>query len=807
MARILIVDDEQPVRGVIKRTLENNGHQCHEAADVPEARSLLKKHDYELVLTDIVMPGETGLDLIRFVSKDYPDVALMIISLVEDEEVINDALSLHIYGYIMKPFDTGQILVSVENALRQRELEIENRLNRENLEKIVRDRTADLHATIEQLTKTEKDLRESEKKYRLLIKTIPSPVYRGYADWSVEFIDDKIEEVTGYKQEEFHSRLIKWSDIILEEDLGSARDAILDALKDDKSFVREYRIRKKTGEISWIEDRGQIICNGNGKIEYISGVFYDITDRKGSENAILCAKEEWEKTFNAVPDLIMVIDENYRLKRVNKALADRLGFQAEEILGLPCYEVVHGTGEHPKDCPVVQTMKDGKGHISEMREQRLGGDFIVTNSPLYDTGGRVIGGVCVSRDITERKQSEEKLKKARNELEGVLGSISSILIGINPEDEVTRWNKSAERVFGLKKEEVIGNSLEDCPIDWDWPEIGKGVLACREKQSTVRLADISFVRVNGKPGILGISLSPIVIENVHQAGVLILASDITERKLMESQLSQAQKLEAIGQLAAGIAHEINTPTQYVGDNTHFLQEAFSDFMELMEKYQALVESLKSGHTPQGMLKEIEDLSEDLDLAYLIEEIPKAIEQALEGVGRVAKIVRAMKEFSHPGTEGKSLVDINHVIENTITVARNEWKYVAEMVTEFDSSLPPVPCLPGELNQVILNIVVNAAHAISDVIGDGSEEKGTITIETRQVDSWCEIRISDTGPGIPEKIRSKVFDPFFTTKEVGKGTGQGLTIAYQAIVEKHKGTIHMETEMGKGTTFIIRLPLE
>ncbi|MBI3300896.1 MAG: HAMP domain-containing histidine kinase [Deltaproteobacteria bacterium] len=173
---------------------------------------------------------------------------------------------------------------------------------------------------------------------------------------------------------------------------------------------------------------------------------------------------------------------------------------------------------------------------------------------------------------------------------------------------------------------------------------------------------------------------------------------------------------------------------------------------------------------------------------------------------MTKIVRAMKEFSHPGSEEKVETDLNRAIETTITVARNEWKYVAELATDLDSSLPPVPCLPGEFNQVILNLIINAAHAIAVVVSEGSTSKGTITVSTRHDGDWAEIRVSDTGTGIPEAIRAKIFAPFFTTKEVGKGTGQGLAIAHSVIVDKHKGTIGFETEVGRGTTFIIRLPL-
>ena len=193
------------------------------------------------------------------------------------------------------------------------------------------------------------------------------------------------------------------------------------------------------------------------------------------------------------------------------------------------------------------------------------------------------------------------------------------------------------------------------------------------------------------------------------------------------------------------------------------------------------------------------------MAFVREEIPKALDQTLEGSERVARIVRAMREFSHPGSEEKQQIDLNRAIESTTIVTRNEWKYVADLITDFDPDLPPVPCLTDEFNQAILNLIVNAAHAISEIVA-ASGEQGTITITTRVDSGWAEIRVADTGGGIPEKHRSRIFDPFFTTKPVGKGTGQGLAIVYGVIVEKHGGTIDFVTEEGRGTTFILRLPL-
>jgi signal transduction histidine kinase len=274
---------------------------------------------------------------------------------------------------------------------------------------------------------------------------------------------------------------------------------------------------------------------------------------------------------------------------------------------------------------------------------------------------------------------------------------------------------------------------------------------------------------------------------------------------LEEQLRQAQKLESVGQLAAGIAHEINTPTQYIGDNVRFLKDAFQDLSLLLTNYERLLAAVRGNTLSQETLEQVAAAVESADTPYLIVEIPKAIEQTLEGVTRVSKLVSAMKEFSHPGTKEKTPVDLNHAIESTVTVARNEWKYVADLETEFDPSLPLIACHVGEFNQVILNLIVNAAHAIADVVGKDGSGKGKITVQTRNCPEYAEIRIHDTGSGIPERVRTRIFDPFFTTKEIGKGTGQGLAIARSVVVDKHKGSIHFETEVEKGTTFIIRLP--
>ena len=283
--------------------------------------------------------------------------------------------------------------------------------------------------------------------------------------------------------------------------------------------------------------------------------------------------------------------------------------------------------------------------------------------------------------------------------------------------------------------------------------------------------------------------------------VLGVDFDVSEIKHLQSQLAQAQKLQSVGQLAAGVAHEINTPIQYIGDNGKFLEDAFNDLIRLSDVRRS---SPAAGNGTAGIPDGTYVLDEDA-WEYLRKEVPKATTQLLEGVDQVGRIVRAMKEFSHPGPVEKCAADINRAVENTVLVSKNEWKYVAEITTDLDRELPAVPCVVGEINQAILNLIVNAAHAIGEVVGD-SGRKGKIHIRTCQNDRMAEIRIADTGGGIPAAIQAKVFDPFFTTKPVGKGTGQGLAIAHAVIVQKHHGRLTFESEAGRGTTFVIQLPL-
>jgi signal transduction histidine kinase len=282
-----------------------------------------------------------------------------------------------------------------------------------------------------------------------------------------------------------------------------------------------------------------------------------------------------------------------------------------------------------------------------------------------------------------------------------------------------------------------------------------------------------------------------------------LKAEIAARERVELELRAAQKLEALGRIASGVAHEINTPIQFVGDSVRFVQAGVEDVLSLC-KLNVEVRGAGDDATRHRAIAAADLAEQEADLPYLLENLPQALSRAADGIDRVALIVRSMKQFAHRESSGRTETDLNQAIEATLAISRHEYKLVADIETEL-GDLPRVQCNPGEINQVLLNIVVNAAHAIASVVGS-SDRRGTIKIRTRQLGDHVEISIGDTGTGIPAAIRPQIFEPFFTTKEVGRGTGQGLAIA-RALVENHHGKLSFETEVGRGTTFHIRLPIE
>ena len=546
--------------------------------------------------------------------------------------------------------------------------------------------------------------------------------------------------------------------------------------------------------------------------------------------------------INTIPNPAFLRNCDGLFVECNKAFSDSiLGTAREDILGQSVYDlpdhISRALGaigsENDRNLSTNPGMQTSQTTITCADGVRR--DFLLSRAAFADSDGTVAGTLSVLLDLSDKNRAEKLLKdrtaellksneelkcqikkrkkakrtvrEAHREIDHLISSLPTILIGLSREDEIIHWNTVAEKVFETPASAVLGLTLNQCDLEWDWDKISEGIAKSQAEGCNVRLDNIHFRNAVGEERYLGLTITPFNTEDNSMLGLTIIGADITERVKFEAQLNQSHKMEAIGQLAAGIAHEINTPTQFVGDNTRFLQDAFGDLIQACNLYKELVETARSGILNEKRIQDIEERFAELDIAYLEEEVPQAIEQTLKGVDRITHIVQAMRIFAHPGGAEKEPIDINKEIEKTITITRNEWKYVAELITDFDTTLPTVPCYRAEFNQVILNLIVNAAHAIADANGAHPSERGKITISSALDGNWAEIRISDTGPGIPPEIRHRVFDLFFTTKEPGRGTGQGLAIAHSVIVDKHSGKIDIKTEENLGTTFVIRLPID
>jgi len=367
-------------------------------------------------------------------------------------------------------------------------------------------------------------------------------------------------------------------------------------------------------------------------------------------------------------------------------------------------------------------------------------------------------------------------------------------------------NPSAESIIGLTDFDLYTADHAEPAFKDEQQIISTGVpITNKEEQETYDDGHIRWVAT---------SKYPLRNREGKIVGTFGISRDVTDRKFaeqerkeMELQANLGQKLESIGRLASGVAHEINTPAQFITDNISFIKRAMTVIPGIVEAYQKLRDTVASGGDPAPHLAQIAKLEKEGRLGFLMSELPQTVDDALEGLTRVSRIVKSLKEFAHPNKTTKELLSLNRCIETTVAISRHEWKYVADVQLDLDPHLPPMEGYLDELNQVILNMVINSAHAIAERHEKtGVKEKGVIRIATGVDGDFIMLTISDDGNGIPEEVRTRIFEPFFTTKDVGRGTGQGLAICRNIIVKRHEGRITFESMVGQGTSFIIYLPV-
>ncbi len=423
-------------------------------------------------------------------------------------------------------------------------------------------------------------------------------------------------------------------------------------------------------------------------------------------------------------------------------------------------------------------------------------DYVGKSADIFDSLPEKIDKYIQLRDL---KRERRRISEQQNMLSIAIKHSSEVILVTDEKGIIEFVNPAFEKTTGYSADEVVGKSpsiLKSGQHDknfydglWKTIKSGKpwkGHLINKRKDGSIFEEDASISPVFGEKGVI--------------TNYVALKRDISELINIENQLRHAQKMEGIGTLAAGIAHEINTPLQYLNDNTLFIKESFKAMCEAISE----IKKIAAEKDADNMGSKLNDIIRKNKLEYLVDEIPNALDENLNGIKIVRKIVTAMKNFSHPGLKTMQKADINEAIKSTITITKNVWKYNAEIVTDLMDKLPEVSCHIGDINQVFLNMITNSCDAIAE---KSKDDKGTIRISTSCDNSYVYITIEDNGNGIPKDIKDKIFQPFFTTKQVGKGTGQGLALSYDIIVNKHNGEIKVESEPGTGTKFTIKLPVE
>lgn len=649
-----------------------------------------------------------------------------------------------------------------------------------------------------------RELRQSEKKYRDLVEGANNIIIR---------IDTK--GVISFANQYAHDFLVGSGASLI------GLDAMLVLAGDSKSYPLHGgidAIHKFFGEGDGPFEHP--LSLKDGRSEWVSWTMRKLTQDDGTISELLCignvitakrlaweAQKEMEERFRGIakasPVGIVITDMEGNLLYANERMHEMLGMNPVELAGQGWLSYIH-----PEDKNNIELnwFADSEVYSSHL-------EFRVTNDQteiwvlgqivnLNNSAGDVVGFVITFTDVTQIKLAESEQKR----LTTAIDQAAEAIVITDLKGNITYVNPSFETITGYHRDEVLGKNpsiLKSGEHDGEfyknlWGTITKG---------EVWAGRFVNLRKNGQRYTQEATIGPVRDEQGKAISYVCVARDISEQLIFEAQLRQAQKLESIGELAAGIAHEINTPTQYVISNSQFLEEAFGTLMKMLNGSRSLIKAVQEGKDHDELVRMADTILDEKELGFLEEDLPSAFKESEHGLKRISEIVQSIKQLAYPGEVRKGLHSLNEIVRNAITVSTNEWKYVADIDQNLSEDLPEIYCLKGEVGQVVLNLIVNGAHAIESRIAGSTEYKGKLTLSTSYNDDQVILTVADNGSGMSDVVVERAFDPFFTTKEVGKGTGQGLAIAHNVVVNMHCGEISIETEEGVGSTFIIKLPIQ
>lgn len=517
---------------------------------------------------------------------------------------------------------------------------------------------------------------------------------------------------------------------------------------------------------------------------------------------VLNAKIELEKAIDVISDPIVVVDNDLKIVRMNKITSELLKRPAEDLIGYNCCSVLSRNNhieEHLKEA-------DLEGHIVSFEAEDLNipgfynllvYPFILNNSRHY---------VLYIRNITELKEFEKALNQHRWKLQSIVDCARNGII-ILRDDIITFANRTASIIAGIKQDQLSGREfvrtfLGD-GIDKD--ALYNSLIDLDLKED--KLNEFYITNEQGESYWISLEADEIYVDD--DISVLVNINDITPLKDAQMNLIQSEKLSTLGQLAAGVAHEINNPLAYIMSNLEMLEDYFYSFKSIIDLSLEIVDRYRAKEIPDDLIERFEKLTEENNIGYIIEDVPGLFKETFEGSEIIKKITTEVKSFARVDKDENETANINAILDSALNIVWNSLKYVCDVEKKFGDDLPDIYCQPQQLSQAFMNIILNAAQAIQEKIetaGVPGYKRGVIRIATYATeDKTLGIEISDDAMGMPEDVKKKVFDPFFTTKDREKGTGLGMSICLD-IIHKHEGSIDLESEYGKGTDFKIFLPV-
>lgn len=790
--KVLLAEEQAQVHELIERILAKANPLCLEvdwARDLKSCLESLGRQDYDILLLDLHQPDGEGPGMVEGVRQRFHRLPIVAMGGQEDDEAEKDALAAGAQCFFLVSEINGNLLVrAIRCAMDRRELDLELERHIRELEEMVRQRTL--------------ELQKAHDQWQRALNALPDLIAILGNDFNIVKANAAMAEAVGSTPAQLVGR--RCFEVIHQTNAPIDRCPHAQLLRDGAEHVEE--INEPTLGRDLLVSTSPIF-DDDGELTGSVHVARDITKLKNVQQVVAESERLYRTFMDNLPDPTVVYDKSGAALYGNAAFSRVFGWSMEDIAGQKVDFVP--SRELPETIIKVKQMMRGEPVVDfETKRKTKDGrvlSVMVNTAPFFDLAGNQTGNIVMLRDITARRRAEAARRESEEKYKELVEFMNEGLAMIDRNRRIVFANERYHQMLDYPNGGLLGKTNDEL--------LDEKSRAAFQEQWKKRLAsgheakyEAVFLTSKGKAVYALVSPKILRDGEGNITGSLAVISDLTEQKQLESRLIQAQKLEGIGQLAAGIAHEINTPTQYVLSNTGFLETSFGDLMQLLEAHRGFAATaVERGLLPE-QADDLANLAEELDFEFLADEIPKALSANRDGLERISKIVLSIKEFSHPGQEDMRPADLNKAIENTVLVASNEWKYVAEMELDLDPDLPQVDCIIGEINQVILNLIVNAAQAISEKTQNDESFVGTISIRTRGSGESAEIRIKDNGPGISPAIRDRIFEPFFTTKDPGKGTGQGLSLVYRAIVQNHNGEIAVDSREGEYTTFTIRIPL-